>query len=186
MSKAQNLIKLANEATYAIGAGGLKAIGGESILIQPKTIYFMGASSSPKMIIVTKVDDKWIHYTEYPYREIRRDQKKIFTHLIQQGTQTWLKSGYPKYHPKLAKTLQSLLAGKKVKTNVDYRDHQYIMVRVKNLTDKDLWRDAEAYGSVGGFQLDGKEAYAIRMERHVLAKIKKDKRFEVIDVKEDD
>ena len=49
---------------YSIGAGGMTALETGVIHLEKNSCYYMGASSSPDKIIVTKVDDNWIEYVK--------------------------------------------------------------------------------------------------------------------------
>lgn len=70
---------------------------------------FMGASSSPTFITITKVDDDTIYYRTEHDPETRAIQRWIGEDLIAKGTNTWLDSGYPKHFPDLAVKLRRLV-----------------------------------------------------------------------------
>jgi hypothetical protein len=107
-----------DEARFAITGSGLKKPG--RIAVFPNHEYYIGASTSPEHIVVTKVTDDTIHYRKYPYDRELRVERWIGEDLIAQGTATWLRSGYVKYQPERAKRLRAVMAGKKTQT-VDWR-----------------------------------------------------------------
>lgn len=186
------------QSRYAITGSGLRPITGDEILLQPDHIYFMGASSSPSMIIVTSVGNDRITYRQYPWRKDIGMEKWVASDLISQGTATWLKSSYSRYDPALKKALEGLLAGKRSPLKHDPTDYQRIDVTVeagRGYEDKDLWRDAEEYGNVGGEMQKDPQApggwkpydtprYVITMDRRDLSKLKGDRRFVVLKVAE--
>jgi hypothetical protein len=178
---------------YSIGSGGMTKLKTGKILIQPNTFYYMGASSSPKRILVTKVDKDKIYYRGYPHgvgRELVVD-RRIGEDLILKGIATWLKMGYQKYPwgKKEAANLKKLLAGKSVKpvNPKDYIPVTVTVVAAKGVKTgeggKDLWYDAEHYGGVGGREGPDGYEYEISMDTGVLKKLRKDKKFKVISVK---
>lgn len=111
-----------------IGPGGLEETA--KIHMQPNTIYYMGASSSPDMVIVTKVDDKAITYRKYPFKSDQKIQRWIGEDLIAQGSKRWLSSGYAQYHPDIARSLKSMLAGGRGQT-VKPKDYEPLLITVE-------------------------------------------------------
>jgi len=113
---------------YAITGSGMRPL--QSINLQPNQFVYMGASSSPDGIFITKIDDKYISYIKYPYgTKEYKIETKIGMDLINTGINTWLDSGYTRYHPEAAKKLQAILDGKKVKPD-DIKDYRYVEVEV--------------------------------------------------------
>jgi hypothetical protein len=169
---------------FAIGGRGLRKLETGGIHLQPNHEYYMGASSSPSHIIVTKVTDNDVTYFAYPYRKAQKLQRPIADDLIRQGTETWLKSGYVQHFPQLAKVFQNLLAGKKSRLKADVKDFQYVVVMAKPVSGKPIdnenWYAAEEYGNVAGFP----EELEITMPRHKLDDLKKDRRFTITSTKE--
>lgn len=163
---------------YRIGPGGLEKPS-KGITLQPDTVYWMGASSSPSMIIVTKVTDDSIEYMDPYNKQKRKIQRWIGEDLIMQGSKTWL-SSYARYQPEMAKSIRSMLnggPGKKEKMR-DW-DRVRITVRAKD-PSQDLWRVAEQYGNVAGIDDDdGVMLYEIEGFRGSVEKVKKDNRFTV-------
>lgn len=185
---------------FAITSGGLEQIKTGRILIQPNTFYYMGASSSPQEILVTKVGGGKITYRNYPYKQDVSIDERIGEHLIYQGVMTFLKSGYVNYPwgKERAEGFRKLLQMKKI-SQVDPKDWTRISVTVlpgSGYEGKDMWYEAEKYGSVGGTRLpDGEpgflfakseqfSSYQIEMFRGGLNRLKKDKRFRIVSVKE--
>lgn len=176
--------ELAEGQMFVIGAGGLSPVETGKMTMMPGVMYPMGASSSPKMILMTKVDDKFLHYKDYPWtkgtKEMRID-RRVGEHLILQGTKTWLSGPYPKYQPDRAKSLRSMLGGGKGKKE-NVADFEQVTMLVKPVASGDLWRAAEEYGNVAGITdpKTGVEHYEIMGTARDLKKLKKDKRFAVV------
>ncbi len=105
---------LVNEVRGVIGGKGLQKL--KKIAIFKDHEYYIGASSSPEHIVVTKVTDDAIHYRKSPYKKELRVERWVGEDLIAKGTATWLKSGYVKYQPERAKRLRAAMAGKKTQT----------------------------------------------------------------------
>lgn len=196
----RNLVEQEEGQSFWITDKGLVPVGTKQILIQPKTFYYMGASSSPSRVLVMDADDKKITYRNYPYKHDAFIERKAGQDLIHQGVMTFLKSGYTKYpwgkHE--AEGFRKLLNGKKIQ-QVDPTDWVRISVDVlpgKGYEGRDMWREAETYGNVAGsdagegvlgFQSSKNSPpvkYEIEMFRGDLDRLKKDKRFRVGEVKE--
>lgn len=151
----------------------------KGITLQPNTVYWMGASLHPSMIIVTKVTDDAIEYMDPYTKKKSKVQRWIGEDLIMQGSKRWLES-YGKYQPESAKSIRSMLKGGPGK-KVNLRDFDRLRVTVRaNDPSKDLWREAEQYGNVAGIERDdGVMLYEIEGFRCKVDKIKKDNRFKV-------
>lgn len=189
-----NIAQQLEEAMYTIGSHGLEKPEGENVSILKDRIYYLGASSSPTMIIVTRVKPDRFWYKSYPFNESERViETWIGKDLIARGSRTHLKT-YGKYmSAKEKKSLESLLKGGKG-TPVNIKDYEHIQVELgkgKGYEDKDLWRAAEEYGNVGGTtgpsgddKLTAPDyVYTVfSMERRGLEKLKRDKRFKVLKV----
>jgi hypothetical protein len=159
---------------YTIGGGGMRRITGNEIRIQPNHEYWLGASSSPTHIIVTKVDDDWIYfrYAYNPLKGERRENRLIGTDLIATGTSTWVKSGYAKYYPELARALKLLLAGKPSPLKTDWHDYIDIDVAVGPSTpddEGDFYGVGKAYGVISN---DPDGSYFVRLPRNRLEDLK--------------
>jgi len=113
---------------YAITGSGMRPL--QAINLQPNQFVYMGASSSPDGIFITKVDSDYITYLQYPYTTKEyKIETRIGMDLISTGINTWLDSAYTRYHPETAKKLQAILDGKKVKPD-DIKDYRYVSVVV--------------------------------------------------------
>jgi len=170
------------EAIMSITDKGFEPLK-SGIRIQKNTEYYMGASTSPKHIIVTDVNDRFITYMTYPYKKKLRIDRKIGEDLIIQGVRTWIKT-YGSRYPKDVANFKKLLAGKKGKT-VNPKDFQTVDVVAKvvgkHASDPEaLWREAERYGGVG-FNMKDK-VFKISTTRGTLQRLKKNKNFEVVKV----
>ena len=203
LSKKKDILRVAcenvlDESGFVIGARGLEKPA-DKILIQPGVKYHMGASSSPDTIFVTKVDDNAVHYVNWPYYGAKesRMQRWIAQDLISKGVATFLKSGYTSYPwgKAMAKRYKSLMDGKKVKPErlSDYeRIKVYLGPASADNRGKDLWREAEMYGNVGGEKIPGETSgfawepgdysmfLSVETTKSSLQKIKKDKRFRIL------
>lgn len=180
------------ESRLVIGAGGLQKPGGGKVSILPNREYWLGASSSPQHIIVTKVSDDRVTYRTYPYDKDHFIQKWIAADLIEKGSTTHLKRYGQYMGPEDKRSLEDLLKGGKGK-KVSLKDFEQVTVLVgkgKGHEERDLWREAERYGNVGGLagpsgDMSGTAhdfRYEIDTNRKVLKKLQKDKRFEVMKV----
>lgn len=155
------------------------------ITIQSDTEYYLGASSSPKHIIVVSANDEWIEYVQEPdYKKKIRIERWVGEDLIMQGVETWLRTWGGESYPWVRATkasLEAMLKGGKGKTT-KVSDFYPIEVKVKPVgkTPQKAWNDAERYGGVAG----GEDYLLIDMKQGGLDELKKDKRFEVLDVKD--
>jgi len=143
----------------AITGSGVRGLNGVSMALKPNMFVYMGASSSPDGIFITKIDDKYISYLNYPYgKKEFKIETAIGRELIHSGTNTWLNSGYTRYHPDTAKKLQAILDGKSVKED-DVKDYRYVEAKVSpteamiKAADKeyggDVWRYIENKLQIG-------------------------------------
>lgn len=173
---------------FVIGPGGLEEPGGSGINLQKGAMYGLGASSSPTRVVLTDVTDEKVKYVEGPYFQgsARTMEAWIARDLLEKGTRTLLKA-YGKYmDPKLRSSMESLLKGGKGRVE-KLNDYKPIKVdAVATDPNKDEWRTAEQYGSVGGREetIQGKEVmvYEIDSTQGELADIKRDKRLKVLKV----
>lgn len=187
IAKDKKVLSEAVTRRAVIGAKGLEKPGGDKLSVLPNRVYWLGASTSPKMIFVTGVSGDKVTYKSYPFEQgsdhvielwIARD-------LIAKGTTTHLKT-YGKYMtPRLKKSLEDMLVGgegspEKLK---DYMRVEVTVTAAPGITG-DLWREAERYGSVGGIEKDGVYHYAITTDNMTLAELKKDKQFKIVSTKD--
>lgn len=146
----------------------------KGIFLQPNTIYYMGASSSPDMMIVSKVDETHIEYYRYPYETPLRMDRDIAEDLITRGCRRWMenykdfitKPGYEGF-ARMYASFRDMLDGKPSDMLVSVDDYRRVSVEVAVAEDApdyqvaddgfpsksvkvDFWRELERYGSVGG------------------------------------
>lgn len=174
--------ELDEQGRMVIGGGKAKAPGGKDLRLQPNTAYFIGYSSSPTMVIVDRVSGGMVSYHDAHTKKSSGVQEWVFRDLAVVGMHTWLK-GYARYQPEMAKTIRALLDGKKVRPNG--QDFDQFRVVVQGQGDEDLWREAERYGGVGGF-VDAQNKFEITLDRSSLNDLKKNKKFKILSVKEED
>jgi len=191
MSTLRKLIRRIDESMlserFVIGSQGLQKPK-SGVTLQANCEYYLGASSSPSHIIVTKVGDEYIEYVQGPtYKEKRRMERWIAEDLIIKGTETWLdqwgKQPYP-WVKEAVKNFRAVLSGGKGKT-VKPEDFYQVRATVAAADGSDvfkLWRDAERYGGVGG--KNDKSALIIDMRQGDIDDLKKDKKFKVLDVQD--
>lgn len=173
----------------------------KGIFLQPNTIYYMGSSSSPDMVVVTDVSETHIEYYHSPYTEKLRIERDIGEDLLIEGCTTWMKNyerdvGKWGWVAKRHASLRELLAGKPSDEIVKLHDFQYTKVEVavakgnefNNKTD--FWHELENYGSVTGITPHNYPSnlpcdtrlmrYHVTLTNGSLEELKKDKRFKVI------
>lgn len=168
-----------------IGPKGLEKP--QKINIVPNREYFMGASSSPSHIVVTKADDKMITYRKYPYASDQKIQRWIGEDLIAKGTKTWLSGPYAKYHPETVKSLRDLIRGGKGK-KVNPKDFEHVSVQLDldpGISFNDGYTFVKGWGVLTGTPHDeGKDYWEVETERRNVNKLKKDRRVKkVVSVK---
>lgn len=174
-------------AGMVLGPGGLEKPGGTGVTLQEGAAYYLGASSSPKFIILTKVGDDMLRYKEYPFTGKEYTiQRWIGADLIEKGTKTHLRQ-YGRYmDPGLKKSMESLLRGGKGRKEKidDYRPVTVMVEPADDLKGQDLWRAAEEYGGVAGLVGDDDKIYQYKIEtsKGQVEKIKSDRRFKVLKV----
>lgn len=175
-------LKSLDEGGLVIGAHGLSKPK-SGLRVQKNTVYHIGASSSPSMILVTSVSKDMVRYQHYPFGKKGKttsSQMWIFQDLAIQGMTTWLKT-YGKYQPQLARAYEKLMSDKPVKPNGDGYQPVKILAKAAK-PGEDLWREAERYGSVGGLGEKDDMTYEIRTDMNALENLKKDKQFKILKV----
>ena len=177
-----HLVPLLREAGgYVIGPGGLEKP--KKTDLKPNTIHYMGASSSPSLVVVTKVSDDRIEFLNDKGRS-QGEQRWIAEDLIYKGDATWLKK-YASYVTKYD-SWKAVMPGTKVDPKKFFRDRErgYVVVEAVAAASKfprgDAWYGAEEYGGVGGVEKDGKMLYEINTTRGQADELAKDKRFKVV------
>lgn len=182
----------------------------KGIFLQTNTIYYMGASSSPDMIIVSNVTDTHIEYYNSPYETPHRIERDTGEDLIVRGCRRWMEQHkdhmeYP-WVPRMYASLRDMLEGKPSDYLVSVDDYRRVQVEVGVAKDApdyqaedmsfpskpvkiDFWRELEQYGSVGGRNppgvIVGQEnqrnmRYIVSTTKGELKQLRKDKRFNVI------
>ena len=174
-----------DEAISRLGPSGLESID-MSLTLSPNTEYYMGASSSPNHIVITKISGDTVFYRTYPYKADQRMQKQVAASLIRSGTETWIRT-YGKYDRKKAHAMKKALAGGPG-VSAEVRDFQPVRIQAvpsakadfSSYRGGDAWYAAETYGGVG---MQG-DTYEINAERRAAERMKKDKNWEVLSVKD--
>lgn len=169
------------------GPGGLTAPGGKTLTLQEGAAYWMGASTSPQMVILTSVTDDRLKYKAYPFTGGEKTiERWIGADLLERGTRTYLKLYGRHIEPDLRSSLQRLLDGGKGRKEdpKDYKPIKIHAVATDEFDGQDLWRQAEQYGGVGSYEKDGVTVYEISAQNKVLDSIKSDRHFKVIKVED--
>jgi hypothetical protein len=169
-----------------IGPKGLQQPGGKSLTLQEGAAYWMGASTSPKMVIVTDVTDDRVKFKSYPFTGGAQTLERwIAADLFAKGSETHLKQYGAYMDPDLKRSLESLLRGGKGRKEDmdDYRPVTMTLAPADDQKGEDLWYAAEEYGGVGGqTQDDGTMYYMVDTEKRNVEKAKNDRRFKVVKV----
>ncbi len=178
---------------FNIGADGLTPIN-TNIRIQANTPYYIGASSSPSRIIVTRVEGDNFWYRTYPYngRELLGDA--ICRSLVRRGTVTRVANIKDYLRRHLAhgeddelrdeylteiEAFEKLLAGEPAPELVEDPEglkygHALLTAGEGPHPRGDAWYSAEHYGGVGGITIDGVEHYRVRTQAKLIDAIKVD------------
>ena len=191
---------------FAIESGGLRKLATGAVRLQTMHAYYMGASASPDLVIVTAVSDEWVTLSRWPWRAGQRVQRPIADDLIAQGTRTWLRSrdiramgvvsrDEPSYVREwvvktapMAEALEALLAGEESSLRHDPVAWQRVKATCREgvvAEDVDPWSVAETYGSVGSRGKGAETRYEVVMPREGLDALRSDPRFVVESVEED-
>jgi len=169
-----------------IGPRGLQKPGGTDLALQEGAAYWIGASSSPKMVIVTDVNDKLVKYKLYPFTGGALTMERwIFADLAAKGSEQHLKQYGSHMDPGLKHSLEALLrGGKGRKEDIEgYRPVTMTLAPADGQAGNDLWYAAEEYGNVGGqHQDDGSMLYVVDCEKREVEQVKNDPRFKLVKV----
>jgi len=168
-------IQILKEAQYSLGGGGMKKLGDEKILILPNTEYYMGASSSPDRILVKAIDDNFITFSSYPFKKYRKIETPIGKHLIQTGTEAFIKLR-GKYFPEESKSFKANLAGKKGSRTGKTKPSDVERVTVKiwgKDGGNDLYKIGKSWGVVSKWN-EGDNTIEVDTERRNVKDMKKD------------
>ena len=185
------------ESGYIINFGaGTMDKPSNKIHIAPNSIYYLGASSSPKMILVTKVDDKTIVYFDpWGGGKTQRIETWIGKDLITKGVSTQLKSYGGHMSPQEKTTLQNNLDGKPGPLNGKAKASDWARIEVEvrgNKKAEPKWKEEDFYyylerfGNVGSkshISDTGDFLYTVEMWNSNLNDLKKDKKVEILGTK---
>jgi len=166
---------------FVIGPAGLEEPASK-ITLQPNTLYYLGASSSPTTVILTSVSDDKVTYMDVYGGNKGVMERWIAADLLTKGTKTALKT-YGRYMDSETKrSLTSLLKGGRGKTEKldDWKRVKWLVAPAPGLEGEDLWRAAEEYGNVGGLEKDGVNHYEIEGFKKDVEKVLNDRRFKVV------
>lgn len=168
-----------------IGPGGLEKPLGK-ITLQEGAAYWLGASSSPQMVILTDVTDNKVKYKTYPFNKGDQTMERwIAADLLTRGTATHLKQYGSHMDAGLKRSLESLLAGGKGRKEdmESYHPVTLLLTPADDMKGQDLWYAAEEYGGVGGRE-DEKEGYVyeVSSSKGGAEEAKSDRRFKVLKV----
>lgn len=188
---------------------GMRPLVKDCIKLQEKHAYYLGASSSPDLVIVTAVTDDYVTIARYPWRGAgQRIQRPIADDLIAQGTGTWLRQrelraastleGHePSYIREwliqtapMAEALMALVAGQASKLVHDPVAWQRVRATCRpapGQEGKDLWYAAERHGSMLGTYGEGDGLrYEVIVSREGLDALRADPLFVVETVTEEE
>jgi hypothetical protein len=169
-----------------LGPRGLEKPVGTGLTLQEGAAYWMGASSSPQMVVLTDVGDKKVKYKTYPFTGSAKEiERWIAADLLARGSATHLRQYGSYMDPELKRSLESLLrGGKGRRENLDdYRPVTMTLAPADDQKGQDLWRAAEEYGGVGGEeQDDGTMWYIVDAQNRAVEEVKNDPRFKLIKV----
>jgi len=180
------LTRYKQAAGYVLGPGGLEKPGGTKITMQEGAAYYMGASTSPKFIVLTQVFNDTLKYKEYPFTGPERTiERWIAAELIDKGTRRHIQTYGKHMDPELKRSMLSLLSGGKGrKENLeDYKPVTVEVAPADDLKGQDLWDAAEEYGGVASLTIGGENVYEIDTQQKRVHEIKNDRRFKFLKVK---
>lgn len=168
-----------------LGPGGIKAPGGSKLTMQEGAAYWLGASTSPKMVILTSVTDDRVKFKTYPFTGGDQTMERwIAADLLDQGTRTYLKMYGRHIDPDLKQSLESLLRGGKGRKE-DMKDYKPVTIHVRaapGFEGEDLWYEAEQYGGVGSRDDEGFTIYEINAQNKAVEMVKNNRKFKIIKV----
>jgi hypothetical protein len=174
MTRTARVLTLSRPNRGRITAAGIQPT--RSLALQVGAHYYIGASSSPHLVIVTRIDGAAVELLE-PYSGERSTSARwIAEDLIAQGCETFCRT-YAKHCPDAVERILDILAGKSVEVGpMSAWDRIVITVRAADGTDR--WRDAEEYGNVAG--LNDTDLLEITGFRSDVEQIATDARFVVV------
>lgn len=144
----------------------------DGIFIGPGQRYFMGASTDPQMVIVSKISEDYVWYNSFPFKKAEKLKKEIAGDLFKTGSQTWLKDPKSKTEEDLRTSIESILNGRPGE-RVSLDDYQYSSIQVKYTGeasgDLEPWKELESgFDIVVDSNLTNKQTYNIRMNNKEL------------------
>ena len=156
-----------------IGASGLRPLAGHNIYIGVGSQYYIGASSSPKHVVITHLVGDNVYYRNSPYTTDIQCPRDIFCDLAECGCKTWL-SFYGKLDHPLAGTIRNVLAGQAVEA-VNPIDLQRVFALVRPISPmSDAWHEFEAKfaGAIGGdISAESDGVFEVWCDRGALAQL---------------
>lgn len=194
--------------SFMITGSGLRPIFTGIIPLEVKGKYWLGASSSPKFVIITKIEKDRFFYRAYPFDKDIGIERDAGEDLIKTGLSNRLKlienSSVNHLFEKDIKNIKLLLESDDDGVDkLDFRDLQPVEVEVdlkkpptNQEEDSELWFHAESFGGVGGIGFtdsSGKrieddnrtKGYSIVTTRGQLNKIKNDPLYKNFKITED-
>lgn len=164
--------------TAIISSNGLRPVC--SIRLQKGVRYFMGASTSPREVVVVRFDGRTVTTMDVYSREEAVTHRAAAEHLLATGCQTAM-AKFGTNFPGETVRLLALLEGEDVEPE-DLRDWDRVRITVRSTDGSDRWRDAEEFGSVVGLEVDGVEHLEIVGFRKDVEGVLSDNRFVVVSV----
>jgi hypothetical protein len=158
---------------FVIGAAGLRPLAGQSIYIGVGAQYYIGASSSPKHVVISRLAGDFVYYRTSPYTTDIQCPRDIFRDLAQRGCNTWL-DNYEKCKHPLSHIIRKVLDGEAVDP-VKPEDLQRVFALIRPTAPMpDAWHQFEAQFSdaIGGdISADCDGAFEVWCDRGKLAKL---------------
>lgn len=126
----------------------------KSIRLQEGAVYYLGASSSPEMVLLESVGEDRVTYYRFESGTGKADKKSekrsIFEDLAAKGSETWLDT-YGKHYPERSRSIENLLNGDRGKSH----DIQQFIERQKRFDLRvEATRPEEAYDARPDRQLE--------------------------------
>ena len=151
--------------------------GSDKFYLAPNQRYFLGASSDPQLIIVTRVSDDKVYYYSFPWKKEQALRKDIAVDLMVTGNQTWLSNPKSKKDPDLRASISAVMKGQPGE-KVSLEDFQYSKIQVRYIGsksgDKDPWIELEqTYDVVVDSVLTNKQTYNVRLTNKQLENFEK-------------
>lgn len=168
-------------AGFSITDGGL--VPAQKADLKPNTIHYLGASSSPKLVIVVNVTDNVIEFLD-SHQDYKKQsiERWIGEDLIARGDATAAKD---------RRSRGEYAPGASVNPKKWVKDMEVGYVYVEGVPGAphpqgDAWYTAELYGGVGGLdhpdypEDSGILIYEIRIRWGQMSKLKKDRRLKIV------